>query len=95
MVEHMVWFKFKPNVSQERIEHHMQGLAGLKDRIPVIVDLKLGQNFTDRSNGFTHGLIVTLKCRDCLQTYSEHPDHVAVAKPLREDAEIMAMDFEH
>ncbi len=93
-VEHMVWMKFKPGVSEKRIAEHLAGLEGLADKIDVIKSLKVGANFTDRAQGFTHGLIVTFNCRGCLTTYLEHPDHVAVAGPLKADAELMAMDVE-
>ena len=57
--------------------------------------MSFGKNFTDRANGFTHGLLVTLKDKAALEAYGPHPEHVAVAKPLKEDADLMAMDFEH
>lgn len=94
-VEHMVWIKFKDGVTAERQQHHLDELATLPDRVPGIVDLCLGENFTDRANGFTHGLLVTLTDRTALENYQVHPEHVAVAAPLKEDAELMAMDFEH
>ena len=40
------------------------------------------------------GLIVSLPDRESLPRYLEHPYHVEVATPLKEDAELMAMDIE-
>jgi hypothetical protein len=94
MVEHMVWIKFKDGVDEARIQHHLDGLNSLIESVPGIVALKLGKNFTDRAKGFTHGLSVTLESPAALKVYADHPDHVAVAKPLRDDADLMAMDFE-
>lgn len=93
-VEHMVWIKFKPGVGPERIEHHLAGLRSLASSVKVVRSLRIGPNFTDRSNGFTHGLIVTVNCRGCLQEYLDHPEHLRVALPLRQDAEILAMDID-
>lgn len=95
MVEHMVWMKFRDGVTPARIEQHLAALRGLCETVPGIVRLAVGENFTDRAEGFTHGLLVTLESRDALSTYATHPAHVAVAEPLKRDAELRAMDFEH
>jgi hypothetical protein len=94
MVEHMVWIKFHDNVTAQRRQQHLEGLRSLPGRVPGIIELAVGENFTDRARGFTHGLLVRLKDRAALKTYAEHPEHVAVAAPLRQDAELMAMDIE-
>jgi len=94
-VEHQVWFKFKPGISDERIEHHAKGLAALKGKIPGILEIKVGRNFTDRAPGFGLGLSVTLESKDALEVYGPHPEHKAVAGPLRADCDdVMAVDFE-
>lgn len=93
MVEHMVWIRFHDGVSPDRVAEHLAGLRGLKQRIPDVIDLAVGENFTDRSGGFTHGLLVRLPSRAALQTYQDHPDHLKVAAPLKQDAELRAMDI--
>jgi len=92
-VEHMVWIRFNDGVSAERIREHLAGLAGLRDKVPGILELVVGRNFTDRAGGFTHGLLVRLESRAALQTYIDHPEHVAVAGPLKQDAEVRALDI--
>ncbi|MEX2387843.1 MAG: Dabb family protein, partial [Phycisphaeraceae bacterium] len=67
----------------------------LKTKVPGIRHLAVGENFTDRSGGFTHGLLVTLESRAALKVYADHPEHVAVAGPLKADAELRALDFEY
>ncbi|MEX2672900.1 MAG: Dabb family protein [Phycisphaeraceae bacterium] len=93
-VEHMVWLKFNEGVSADRVEEHVENLRSLAGRIPVVESVKIGKSFTDRARGFTHGMIVTLADREALPLYLNHPDHIDVAGPLREDAEVMAMDIE-
>ena len=92
-VEHMVWIKFNPGVDASRMQEHMDGLASLRDHVPGILDLKLGENFTNRSEGFTHGLIVTLEDKAALEGYRKHPKHVEVAGALVADAKLLVMDF--
>lgn len=93
-VEHMVWIRFGGGVSGEAIEGHLSALRGLAETVPGIMEIKAGENFTDRANGFKHGLSVTLESKEALEIYAGHPAHVAVATALKRDAELMAMDFE-
>jgi len=94
MIEHMVWIKFHDGVTDHRVAKHMAALAGLRNTVPGIVELKLGKSFTDRSAGHTHGLIVRFKSKQDLKAYVVHPNHVAVAEPLFQDADVLAMDIE-
>jgi hypothetical protein len=93
-VNHMVWIKFRADVPVERIEKHVVALRSLKERVPGILDLTIGRNFTDRANGCTHGLSVILVDKAALAAYASHPVHVEVASALRQDAEILALDYE-
>jgi hypothetical protein len=93
-VNHMVWIKFRPGVSQERVAEHVAALRSLATRVPGIHELTIGANFTDRANGCTHGLSVILDDRAALAVYAQHPVHVQVAQALRQDADILALDYE-
>jgi len=94
-VEHMVWIKFNPSVDEEQINEHLANLGTLPERVPAITALRLGENFTNRAVGYQYGLIVTFKSRQALTKYLSHPEHLAVANPLKHDAEVMVMDFEY
>ena len=48
----------------------MQALTAMKEKIDFIIDMSCGENFTARSKGYTHGLIVTLPSKDDLPKYS-------------------------
>jgi len=94
-VNHMVWICFRDGVPAERIAEHLGALQSLRARVPDILELHLGRNFTDRADGYTHGLSVILADRAALAAYAAHPDHVAVATALRQDAKILALDYEY
>jgi len=95
-VEHMVWFRFREDVSAVRRDEHTKGLKGLLGVVPGIIRLEVGENFTERALGCTLGLSVTLESRAALDAYQVHPSHVAVAQGLRADCDqILAFDFEH
>lgn len=93
-VQHIVWIKFNDGVAGERIDQHLAALSGLKKRVPGVLDLSLGENFTDRAEGCTHGLVVTLEDKAALENYATHPYHVEVATALRRDSALMALDYE-
>jgi len=96
MVEHIVLFRWTDEASQAAIDSALMELRGLKEKIPFIVDLSCGANFSDRAKGYTHGLVVRAADRDALEAYIAHPDHQHVVQsfivPIR--ADVLALDYE-
>ncbi|NJL01460.1 MAG: Dabb family protein [Spirulinaceae cyanobacterium RM2_2_10] len=96
MIEHIVWFKWQPEASPEAIAAAMSALRGMKDQIEPILDVTCGEDFSGRSRGFQHGLVVRLRDRASLLVYQDHPVHQAIVqsqiKPIL--ADIMALDYE-
>ena len=96
MIEHVVLFKVKAGTPAASVKAMVDGLAGLKTRVPGIVDLSVGANFTDRNNGFTHGLVVRFRDKAALEGYLPHPAHQEVVqgniRPIIED--LIAVDYE-
>jgi hypothetical protein len=96
MIEHIVLFRWKEEASQEAINNVVAELRKLKGKIPGIVDLTCGTNFSDRAKGYTHGLVVRFKDQAALEAYGPHPEHQRVVQnfitPIR--AEILALDYE-
>ena len=92
---HVAWFRFKPDVDPSRINHHLAACRTLKGKVPVVLDLQCGANLSDRSGGFTHGIVVTLPDHGALPAYLDHPAHVPVATALVADvAELRVMDLQ-
>lgn len=77
---HMVWFKWASNATPEQINDAFNALLALKEKIPNIVELTVGVNTTNRSNGHTHGLLVKLKSAADLPVYADHPEHLLVVR---------------
>lgn len=93
-IQHIVWLKKKDLCTDVHIQVLLAEVAKLADLIPNIENISCGKNLTDRANGFTHGIIVTLSCQDALAAYIGHPAHVSVGKKLIENAYILALDYE-
>lgn len=96
MVEHLVFFKFKDGVSEAEMEAAAAGLRALKDKVPGVIHITAGMNFTQRSQGHQLGLVVRLKDKAALETYSKHPEHVKVVESMIRPKvdNIMAIDYE-
>lgn len=96
MIEHIVLFKWKEEASASAIAQVMEGLRNLPDKIPEIIALSCGENISERSQGFQHGLVVRFSDRDALATYQAHPAHQALVqnliKPIVQD--ILCVDYE-
>ena len=96
MVEHIVLFKVKAGTTTDAIAAMVQGLKGLAGRVPGVVGLSVGANFSDRNKGFTHGLVVRFENRAALDGYIPHPAHREVVemliRPISED--VLVVDYE-
>lgn len=96
MIEHIVLFRWTPEALPEAIGQAMSGLRALKGQIPGVQDLTCGENFSARSQGFTHALVVRLDNRAALEAYGPHPAHQRVVQefiaPI--SADILAVDYE-
>jgi Stress responsive A/B Barrel Domain len=96
MVEHIILFRWTEEASQEAVDSAVAELRRLKGKIPGIVDLSCGANFSERAKGYTHGLVVRFTDRAALAAYGPHPDHQRVLQnfinPIRADT--LALDYE-
>ena len=92
-LEHMVWLTPKAGVGNDKMEEIVVSICALT-HIPGVLAISAGQNITDRANGATHGVLVTLETADDLPAYLNHPDHRAVGAVLREHCEVLALDYE-
>ena len=99
---HIVLFKWKEDVSHEKIEAVLESLRMMKHEIPFVLDMTVGtqnsqihSDYHERSKGFTHGMTVTLTDGEDLKAFRDHPMHKrCVAKlmsPIVED--IFAFDY--
>jgi len=96
MIEHIVLLRWTETASDAAKETVMTELRKLKGKIPGIVDLSCGTNFSDRSKGYTHGLLVRFTDRAALEKYGPHPEHQRVVQNLIKPiaADILAVDYE-
>ena len=92
-IEHMVWLTPKTGVGDAKMEEILASIQALT-HLPGVMAISAGRNITDRANGATHGVLVTLESANDLLGYLEHPDHQAIGAVLRERCEVLALDCE-
>ncbi len=94
MIDHLVFIAVREDAPPEDVEDLISSIRGLRDSVPGVVDLTVGENFSERSGGYTHGLFVRFESREDLQRYMEHPDHLAVVEKLDRLTNRIVADYE-
>ena len=82
MVDHLVFFAVRDEASEEEVEDLVSSIRALRNEVPSAVDLSVGEDFSGRSGGHTHALVVRFEDTAGLREYMEHPAHLAVVEKL-------------
>ena len=82
MVDHLVFFAVNDDASAEDVEDLLSSIRDLRGSIPNVMDLSVGEDFSGRAKGYTHGLFVRFEDTAGLQEYLQHPAHLAVVEKL-------------
>ncbi|MCA9103006.1 MAG: Dabb family protein [Pirellulales bacterium] len=79
-VKHVVLVKLKPDVTDAQVDEMMTALAGLKDKIPGLLDFSGGAYSSPEglNKGFSHGFVMTFADEPSRDTYLPHPAHEEV-----------------
>jgi len=85
-LRHVVFFKFKPDTTPEKLKEIEAAFAALPAKIPAMIDFEWGTDVgvESLSQGYTHAYLVTFKDEKGRAEYLPHPDHlkfVDLAKP--------------
>jgi hypothetical protein len=96
VVEHLVLLRLKPGVTPEEVDGLLAAIRGLPARVPGILGLQCGRNFSpDRAQGYDLGIHVRFARREDLAAYGPHPEHQKVVARIQDlCAGLIAVDFE-
>ena len=95
MIKHIVFLKFKPDVSADQRQEIIVELRALPRQIDVIREYEVGEDVLKTPRSWDVGLIGTYDNLEALKTYNDHPAHVAVVQKIRAISEGSAsVDFE-
>ena len=96
MITHIVCWKYKPEISQERRSEHVARLRALSDVVPGIVSFSVGKDVLHLDRSFDTGLVGIYRDMDALDAYTNHPEHQKVAAHGREvSQQVVSVDFEN
>ena len=95
MIIHIALFKFKQEIPKGQVEKVMEEVRIFKDKIPQIVEIYAGKNFSKHSRGFTHAIVIKFLSSKDLDAYRAHPNHKPIADELEEmEEDSIGVDFE-
>lgn len=101
-VKHAVLMKFKVATPPQKIREIFDVLAGLRRRIPGLLDFSGGPYSSAESlnQGFTHGFVMTFADAASRDGYIPHPEHDKVKQLILPELDggikgIVAFDWEH
>lgn len=84
MIRHIVFFKFKPEVSAAQRSSVLDELRSLPDKIDVIRSYEVGEDILKKPRSWDAALIGTYDDLQALEAYSRHDDHLEVALKLKD-----------
>lgn len=95
MIHHIVLFKFLDSVSEKDKLSISEALMSMKEKIQEISSMSVGNNFSDRSQGYDFALSVFLPSKEALESYQQNAFHQAiVADHIRPHVEkTLAVDY--
>ncbi|HLG14589.1 MAG TPA: Dabb family protein [Blastocatellia bacterium] len=95
MIRHVVYFKFKPDVTAHERESALAMLRALPDKIAFIRGFEVGLDVLRSPRSWDGVLIATFDDLDALGNYARHGDHLPVVMRIQSlcDA-IGSVDFE-
>jgi hypothetical protein len=95
MIRHIVFFKFREGVGEEKQARLINALESLKAKIPLVKELEVGRDVAGKPNSYDIALNSVFDNFDDVEGYAVHPDHVEVVKLVRELCESsVKVDFE-
>jgi len=95
MIQHVVFFKFKPETSEEQVDAIADGLSGLPELIDEIRGFVFGRDVIRSERSYDFALVSTFDDLAALDRYQVHPEHQKVAALIKAAAQsVVAVDFE-
>lgn len=95
MIKHVVFFKFKPEVTAAERRSVLDQLRELPAKIDVIRSFEIGEDIMHSARAWDAVEIATYDDLGALETYIRHDDHVELVLKLREICDaIGSVDYE-
>ncbi|HUF03315.1 MAG TPA: Dabb family protein [Aridibacter sp.] len=94
MLIHIVVWKYRDEIDTEAREEHVASLKALDGIVPGMVRFEVGTDVLHLERSYDTGLAAAFKDRDALDAYTDHQDHVKVARMGKDiSAHVASVDF--
>ena len=84
MIDHVVLLQPKAEVTEEEITRVLSHVQGLQERIPGIVETRVGKNLSVNHQGYVYGFVMRFTDEEHLRAYAPHPVHQVVSRELQD-----------
>lgn len=84
MIDHIVLFRFRPDLPLAALGELYQDLQGLASEIPGITAMRCGAHSSPEglNQGFSHAMVMTFRDAAARDAYLPHPAHRRVVERL-------------
>ncbi|MFN0280095.1 MAG: Dabb family protein [Pyrinomonadaceae bacterium] len=94
MLIHIVCWKYKPEIAEEKCDEHRAKLRALPAMIESIASFEVGADILHLERSYDTGLVAHFSDRAALDHYTDHPEHQKVAAMGKVIAEkVVSVDF--
>lgn len=94
-VNHIVLLQWKPDMAAAEIEAIFAASREFPKLIPGCIGATCGENFSTRSDGYTHVSTALFDSRAALEAYRTDPAHMRVVKMLTgRTARVLVVDYD-
>lgn len=95
MINHVVFFQFKPSVKEPEIKKLEERLGALPAVIPEIKRYEFGRELVHSDRSFDFALVSSFDDMDAIRRYIAHPEHQKVLELVGEICSaVKSVDFE-
>ncbi len=95
MLRHLIFFKFKPEITDSEINAIEKGLASLPTAIPEIESFEFGRDIIHSDRSFDFALVSAFADPAALKRYQVHPAHQEVLALVKAAcSHIFAVDYQ-
>ncbi len=94
MYIHVALFRWKRGTKPAAVTRIVAALRKLSGKIPGVISVRAGKNFSRSADGYTHGVVVVAKTRPALTAYRNHPAHRKIVAEIEQtEARSLGFDF--
>lgn len=94
MFVHTFGFKWKPEATEADKARAEQEIRAFRGVIPGLIEVCVGDNVSQRSQGYTFAGMMKFVDKEAADFYSIHPAHMALLRWLLPLIDAVELDFE-